>query len=183
MYVFTINPARVGHLDVLLPIILQLKKDNPDIYFQLAYFDKDQYEILLKNKFLNEIVKDVGEAVLLKSFGRKGSILRKFLLTVQLIPFIFRMLISKHVIFLQGKTIDNLIFRLIAKIASLKGKSLTYQPMNNHYLEEMRRYFDEYGHPRTDRARKLRDRQFNTKINTGDGALINSIDSLNYFPA
>ena len=31
MYVFTINPARVGHLDVLLPIILQLKKDNPEI--------------------------------------------------------------------------------------------------------------------------------------------------------
>lgn len=181
MYVFTINPARVGHLDVLLPIILQLKKDNPDIYFQLVYFDKDQYEILLKNKFLNEIVKDVGEAVLLKSFGRKGSILRKFLLTVQLIPYIFRMLISKHVIFLQWKTIDNLILRLIAKIASLKGKSLTYQPMNNHYLEEMRRYFDEYGHPRTDRAKKLRDRQFTKSVNTGDYALINSIDSLNYF--
>ena len=142
MYVFTINPARIGHLDVLLPIILQLKKNKPDIYFQLVYFDKDQYETLLKNKFLNEIVKNVGEAVLLKSLGRKGSILRKFLLTVQLIPYIFRMIISKHVIFLQWKSIDNLILKFIALIASFKGKALTYQPMNNHYLEEMRRYFD-----------------------------------------
>ena len=181
MYVFTINPARIGHLDVLLPIILQLKKNKPDIYFQLVYFDKDQYETLLKNKFLNEIVKNVGEAVLLKSLGRKGSILRKFLLTVQLIPYIFRMIISKHVIFLQWKSIDNLILKFIALIASFKGKALTYQPMNNHYLEEMRRYFDEYGHPRTDRARKLRDRQYTKKVTTGDGALINSVDSLNYF--
>ena len=34
---------------------------------------------------------------------------------------------------------------------------------------------------RTERARKLRDRQFTKKVNTGDGALINSVDSLNYF--
>ena len=32
-----------------------------------------------------------------------------------------------------------------------------------------------------ERARKLRDRQFTKKVNTGDGALINSVDSLNYF--
>ena len=91
------------------------------------------------------------------------------------------MIISKDVIFLQWKTIDNLILKLFAMIASFKGKALTYQPMNNHYLEEMRRYFDDYGHPRTERARKLRDRQFTKKVNTGDGALINSVDSLNYF--
>ena len=71
MYVFLINPARVGHLDVVLPIILQLKKDQPDIHLQIAYFDRDQYEILLKNKFLNQIVKNTGEAKLLKSLGKR----------------------------------------------------------------------------------------------------------------
>lgn len=181
MYILTINPARLGHLDVILPIILQLKKDKPDIHLQIVYFDRDQYEILLKNKFLNEIIKNVGEAILLKSLGRKGSILRKLLLTAQLIPYIFRMIISKHVIFLQWRSFDVLVLKLIAMIASFKGKALTYQAMNNHYLEEMRRYFDEYGHSRTDRIRKLRDRQFTKKVNTGDGTLINSIDSLNYF--
>ena len=181
MYVFVINPARTSHLDVLLPIVIQLKKDNPDIFLQLVYFDADQYHALQKNKFLNEIVNMFGEAVLLKSLGKKGSILRKFTLTAQLIRYSFRMLMSKHAIFLQWKSIDNLILKFIALIASFKGKALTYQPMNNHYLEEMRRYFDEYGHPRTDRARKLRDRQFTKKVNTGDGALINSVDSLNYF--
>ena len=181
MYVFLINPARVGHLDVVLPIILQLKKDQPDIHLQIAYFDRDQYEILLKNKFLNQIVKNTGEAKLLKSLGKKGSIFRKLCLIIQLIPYIVKMIISKDVIFLQWKTIDNLILKLFAMIASFKGKALTYQPMNNHYLEEMRRYFDDYGHPRTERARKLRDRQFTKKVNTGDGALINSVDSLNYF--
>ena len=181
MYFFIINPARVGHLDVVLPIILQLKKDQPDIHLQIVYFDKEQYEILHKNKFLNQIVKNVGKATLLKSFGNKGSIFRKIFLTIQLIPYIFKIITSKNVIFLQWKTIDNLILRLFAMIASFKGKAFTYQPMNNHYLEEMRRYFDDYGHPRTDRASKLRDRQFTKKVNTGDGALINSVDSLNYF--
>jgi len=89
MYVLVINPARSGHLDVLLPIVIQLKKDNPDIFLQLVYFDADQYHALQKNKFLNEIVNMVGEAVLLKSLGKKGSILRKFTLTAQLIRYSF----------------------------------------------------------------------------------------------
>ena len=78
MYVFLINPARVGHLDVVLPIILQLKKDQPDIHLQIAYFDRDQYEILLKNKFLNQIVKNTGEAKLLKSLGKKDQFSENF---------------------------------------------------------------------------------------------------------
>lgn len=194
MYVLVIDPARTGHLDVLLPIVIQLKKYNPDIYLQLVYIDTDQYHELQKNKFLNEIVNMVGEAVLLKSFGKKGSILRKFILIAQLIRYSFRMLISKHVIFLHWKSLDNLVIKFIASIASFKGKTLTYQAMNNHYLEEMRRYFDEYGQPRSTRARELRDRQFSKRnkytedrillksgnINTGDSALINSVDSLNY---
>ena len=127
MYVFVINPARTSHLDVLLPIVIQLKKDNPDIFLQLVYFDADQYHALQKNKFLNEIVNMFGEAVLLKSLGKKGSILRKFTLTAQLIRYSFRMLMSKHAIFLQWKSIDNLILKFIALIASFKGKVLAFK--------------------------------------------------------
>jgi hypothetical protein len=181
MYVLAINPARIGHLDVLLPIILQLKKDNPDIFFQIVYLDAEQYNVLRKNKFLSEIVNTVGQAVLLKSFGKKGSILRKFLLTIQLIHYMLKIVTSKRVIFLQWKSIDILVLKFISVLSSLRGKALTYQPMNNHYLEEMRRYFDEYGHPRTERAKMLRDRQFSKSVNTGYSALINSVDSLNYF--
>jgi len=181
MYVLAIDPQRLGHLDVLLPIILQLKKDNPNIFFEVVYLDARQFEILNKNRFLSEMLESVGKAVLLKSLGKKGSILKKITLTLQLIRYMLKVVTTKRVVYLQWKSIDFLLAKIFGGLASIRGKTLTYQPMNNHYIEEMRRYFDECGHPRTERAKFLLARQFKQKVNTGDSALVNSIDSLNYF--
>ena len=181
MYIVLLDPQRVGHLDVLLPIVLQLRKSNPDLMLDILYIDPDQFQILKKNRFLNEMVNSVGQAVLLKSPGSKGSLLKKAVVGVKLFCYLLKILTSRRVIFFQWKSLDSLASRMFGSVASIKGKSLTYQPMNNHYIEEMRRYFDEFGSPRDERAESLWLRQFSNKINVGDGALINSVDSLNYF--
>ena len=189
LYIFLKNPQRIGHFDVLLPIILELKKNDSNVFLEVVYFDSEQYEILKKNRFTYEMIDKVGTVKLLKSPGNKGSIIRKFFLCLKLIPYIFKILTKNYVIFLQWKKINHPIDKIISKVVSIRGKTLTYQPMNNHYLEEMRRHFDEYGSPRieyvdnreTQNTINLRQRQFIKKIDVGDSALINSIDSLNYF--
>lgn len=181
MYILVINPQRIGHLDVLLPIVLQLRKDNPSIFLQVIYFEIEQFEILKRNKFLFEMIEKVGEAKFLKSPGKKGSLVRKFFLSLKLFPALFKILRQDYVIYFQWKNINHIMSKCISLIVSMRGKTLTYQPMNNHYLEEMRRHFDEYGLPRTERVVRLRENQFRKKIDVGDSALINSVDSLNYF--
>lgn len=182
MYILVLDPQRLGHLDVLIPIAFQLKKENPSINFEVLYIDGEQFEILKKNRFLDDAVASIGQAVLLGTIGSKGSVLKKIVVGLRLAKYILKILCSKRVIFFQWKSLDSTVSRLICRAASLKGKSLTYQPMNNHYIEELRRYFDQYGHPRDDDlARELWLRQFKKPINPGDGALVNSVDSVNYF--
>ena len=49
LYIFLKNPQRIGHFDVLLPIILELKKNDSNVFLEVVYFDSEQYEILKKN--------------------------------------------------------------------------------------------------------------------------------------
>lgn len=131
MYIVLLDPQRVGHLDVILPIVLQLKKSKPDFKLDVIYIDPDQYQILKKNRFSNEIVNSVGQAVLLKSPGAKGSLLKEAVVGAKVIYYLLKIITSSKVIFFQCKGLGSAGSLVFGSIAISRKKKLAIDDIAN----------------------------------------------------
>lgn len=178
---FAINPGRVGALDVLIPLAMELREQYPNLRLTLIYFDQPLYQQLMVNPVLLDALRSMGRAYLIP-----GNVLGKVFppLIVKLVhwllavPLILSLSLSRRSLFMvYGEMAgwQNRIIYLLNKING--GKTYTHMGAISSYNECLRRHFDEDLRPRNPKSKTCKNIR---RKNTADGLLIYHPVNINY---
>lgn len=184
MLFFLLNPNRLGHLDVILPLIYELKSKNEKLKLHLVYTEKDQFELLKKNKILFDIAAQVGKISFISLPENSSNKLIKFFLSklsfLFLCPVIAPLAFSKRSVFLCYSSVEGFRSKFIYYLNKINGgRTYTYMGAISSYRECFRRYFYDDGTPR----QEFLERKKRPEKNTADGLLIYNKDNIQYLKA
>ncbi|MBF0186652.1 MAG: hypothetical protein HQL50_01870 [Magnetococcales bacterium] len=128
--IFSIIPPRLGGLDVLLPIYLEIRRDHPDAKIHLLFIEPSVYSKLKRDPFLYQETLRVCDSIShLYSWGKPGiEVLRYLMALVCLIPSLIRLLATKAPILFYGSSPDSRTVRWMSAIARFRGGWVVQHP-------------------------------------------------------
>lgn len=124
--VLSLAPPRLGGLDMLLPIFIEMKMYG-DVSIELAIDDKSLLDQLKRDPFLSKKIKEVVDKMTIlpkKEIRGDTNILTKissiFIFFKNIIGMTIRLIFSKNPVFMHSGSIDTLLIGYIAKIIKIK---------------------------------------------------------------
>ena len=63
MYLLIVDPARLSHLDTVIPLAYELKKTIPNVYLQVVFSKRKPYDDFINNKVLFDLCNIIIEIV------------------------------------------------------------------------------------------------------------------------
>ena len=178
MYLLIVDPARLSHLDTVIPLAYELKKTIPNVYLQVVFSKRKPYDDFINNKVLFDLCNIIGSVtyVKVKRVSKKIKAIEKFFKLYLTLPFYIRLIYSRNSIYFKYKYLDTFFHKVIFNLNKFKkGKTFTYSGNIGSYRDEFKRFYDKYG--------KIRD---TSNIQTvahyapGDGMLVCSVDAIKY---
>jgi hypothetical protein len=135
--IFALGPGRIGGLDVLLPLVIELERDfKNDVH--ILYLDQKQYELTKKQVVLWELLKKFDVSYIK---NRRGIL--RFLKFIEIIPFALKVLFSKKSILLYQGSLDENVNRIFSFLNNFSGDSFAYLNCVTTYEENIPRLFGE----------------------------------------
>lgn len=120
MHIFSVLPPRLGGLDMLLPLFMEIKQARPDVKITLLFLDDKVYSDLLRDPFLsNEVLRIVSS---LRRFRIQTTAKANIMSSA---PVLIHTLIdiakSRKPLLLHSRGIDSYAMKLLNMIVKIKG--------------------------------------------------------------
>ena len=117
---FVILGGRFGVVDVIVPVLNEIKLRRPDVKIYMVFWDERVYEHLLSNPFMHSEVERLTDGVIRLRFGKSG-IVGQVQSALRLRGTAFRMLFSPGFVLLHSQGVNSLSMRSLALLAKLVG--------------------------------------------------------------
>ncbi|MBI5557298.1 MAG: hypothetical protein HY885_06635 [Deltaproteobacteria bacterium] len=181
MLFFVMDPNRLGHLDVILPLVYELKSRNAKISLHIVYTCRDQYDLLKKNEILFDIAQSLGKVSFVSLPNKINSKFIKAILSkiffIFLLPSLLPLAFNRRSIYLCSNSVEGFRCKFIHYLNKINGgKTYTYMATISSHRECYRRYFYDDGSPR----QEFLERKKRHEINAADGLLIYNKDNIQY---
>ncbi len=131
MNIISIVPPRLGGLDMLLPLFMEIKNRYPSCSIHLVYVDCLAYHQLKKDEFLwNEVIRLVDRLTILKhgckEFKKNGlfAILDKIKFASRLVNLLVAILFYSQPILMHSQSLNSRLVRLMHSFVQF-GRGLT----------------------------------------------------------
>ena len=190
-HIFVMDPGRIYGLDVVLPILYQLKEQYCDLKVTFYFMDSDEtpfnaFKDLYRHPFLLDMVNELGvikKIIKIQSIKKRSQKLHSILVGLFQTPLLFRVLVSKRSIVFYSRHIPNgLLSKLIVLLNGISGRSFCYFMAQASFKENIIQNFDKDGNRRVgfydDLIQPLKERS--DRVNVGDGLLIYHPDNLEF---
>jgi hypothetical protein len=131
--IFSIPPSRLGGLDMLIPIFIEIKKKKPKTKIVVIFFSSQPYNDMQDSKFLfDEYIGIVDSTIHIDYENRKTDIISTARFYLSLIPIVFKMLISPKFILLHSRGLDSLLMKTLYLITKIMRGRIFEHMKNMH---------------------------------------------------
>lgn len=118
--IFSISPSRLGGLDLLLPIFLELKQQRP-CRIEVIFLEDRPYMDLQRDAFLL----DTYRLVVDRTTRLRGSKVRR---VVQIMPTLFRMMLARNSVLLHSRSLESPLVRALYTVNKVGGGRTLVHP-------------------------------------------------------
>lgn len=148
MHVFMIIPSRAYGLDVVVPLLFELRERFPRLKATFIAYHKKELVELRNNIVLYNHVRELGSVVKIYGFPyleRRAKRVNRIFKFIAMIPILLWMLFSRRSIVFYPRRIETLIDRIIVKLNGVSGKTFCYLMATTSLQENLAQYFDKNG--------------------------------------
>ena len=122
MPVYAFMPQRLGGLDFLLPLFLEIKHHEPMMYVEAIFIGRTCFEQLKKDKFLFDQFSDnVDRITFLPDTDRSGPLKKSCILGLKLAGILLRVLMTKAPRIFCSDIQGGWLTRVMSKVGRLRG--------------------------------------------------------------
>ena len=120
--IFSIATPKLGGLDMLLPMFMQIKRTRPGIGIVLVFLESRPYKALTQDPFLFGEVSRVVDGMIHVNRDSNGTGLYGAIKTsVRFLPVLARMLVSPRLVLLHSRGIVSLSMKVLYGVTKLMG--------------------------------------------------------------
>ena len=116
MNIFSIAPPRLGGVDMLIPLFIELKSQDPDTNIELVFFEQKSWQDLKYDKFLSYEVSRTVDTITHMVSEKKN----KFIVLIRFFFLLIRIVLSKNPILLHSRTLADRKLNILSRIIKIK---------------------------------------------------------------
>lgn len=175
--VFVVAPPRAYALDVVVPILQELKLRFPFLKAKFVFFREKPFRELKRNVVLHRMVSELGpikKAYGIPFFEAYAKTINKLFKALSVWGLLLKILFSRRSILLYPRNINTLAGRIFVKANNISGKTFCYLMAATSLKENLVQCFDEKGNRRPN----YKERPY--RWNVADGLLTYHEDNAKY---
>lgn len=120
--IFSVSPPRLGGLDMLLPLFMEIKRARPKTKIVLIFLESRPYRDLRRDPFLfGEVLRVVADMVHINRDANGTSLAGKMKTLVRFLPVLARMFTSPKLVLLHSRGIISPFMKVLYGITRLMG--------------------------------------------------------------